>query len=96
MRVIEISTVEALIREALPRATEEEVAFLLARCEGRSLHPDNADLLRPFTRRDDSETRVERIGMLVGCVLTGQRNGWHSSAIHPAVRRPVRDAAARA
>lgn len=95
MRVIEISTVEALIREALPRATDEEVAFLIARCEGRSLHPDNDDLLRPFTARDRADSRVDRIGMLIGCVLTGQRNGWHSSAIHPAVRRPIQDAAAR-
>lgn len=96
MRVIEISTVEALIREALPRATDEEVTFLVARCEGRSIHPDNEDLLRAFTRRDKADDRVERIGMLVGCLLTGQRNGWFSSMIHPHVRRPIRDAAARA
>lgn len=96
MRVIEISAVEALIREALPRATDDEIAFLVARCEGRSLHPDNDDLLRPFTARDRAEGRVEQIGMLIGCVLTGHRNGWDSSAIHPAVRRPIRDAAARA
>ncbi|MCJ2075421.1 hypothetical protein MKK68_07080 [Methylobacterium sp. E-016] len=95
MRVIEILTVEALIREALPRATDEEVAFLIARCEWRSLHPDNADLLRPFTVRDRAESRVDRIGMLVGCLLTGQRNGWFSSLIHPHVRRPIADAAAR-
>lgn len=96
MRIIEISTVEALIREALPRATDEEVSFLIARCQGRSLHPDNADLLRPFTHREKADGRVERIGMLVGCLLTGQRNGWFSSLIHPHVRRPIRDAAARA
>ena len=58
MRLIELSTVEALFRNALPRATDEEVKFVMGRIAGRSFPPDNEDLLRPFTDRDTPRDRV--------------------------------------
>ncbi|CAO4181459.1 hypothetical protein EEDFHM_03926 [Methylorubrum populi] len=96
MQTVDIATVEALIREGLPRATEEEVADLVSRCAGRALHPDNADLLRPFGPRDRERTRRGRVETLVGCLLTGHRNGWYGNALNPQVRRTIEDAAARA
>ena len=93
---IDISVVETLIREGLPRATEEEVGGLLERCGGRTLHSDNADLLRPFTPRDRERTRRERVETLVGCLLTGHRSGWYSNALNPRIRRMIEAAAARA
>lgn len=93
---IDIAVVETLIRDALPRATEEEAGALLERCGGRVLHPDNADLLRPFGPRDRESARVDRVGMLVGCLLTGHRNGWFACPISPTVRRLIEGAASRA
>ena len=96
MQTIDIAAIETLIREGLPRATEEEVAGLVSRCACRALHPDNADLLRPFGPRDRERTRRERVETLVGCLLTGQQSGWFSNALNPQVRRTIEDAAARA
>lgn len=93
---IDIAAFEILLRDALPRATEEEVRAIMERCNGRTLHPDNADLLRPFRPRDRESDRVDRVGMLVGCLLTGHRNGWLSSAIAPPDRKLVERPAARA
>lgn len=95
MRYTDIAVVETLIRDALLRATEAEVAALMERCDGRTLHPDNADLLRPFGPRDRESNRVDRIGQLVGCLLTGHRNGWYSSHIRSADRRLVDTPASR-
>lgn len=96
MRVIELSIPEALIREGLPRATDEEVAFLVGRFAGRSLPPDNADLLRPFTDRDTPRDRVLRVQLLLGCLLTGRRAGWSLGMVSRSVERIVEAAAARA
>ncbi|ACK82806.1 hypothetical protein [Methylorubrum extorquens] len=96
MQTIDIAAIEALIREGLPRATEEEVAGLVSHCAGRTMHPDNADLVRPFGPRDRERTRRERVETLVGCLLTGQRNGWFSNALNPQVRRVIEDAGVRA
>ena len=85
----DIAVVETLIRDAMPRATEAEVAAILERCGGRTLHPDTGGLLRPFGPRDRESNRVDRIGQLVGCLLTGHRNGWYSSDIRSADRRLV-------
>ncbi|BCM81578.1 hypothetical protein [Methylobacterium indicum] len=96
MRVIELSIPEALIREALPRATDEEVAALVGRFAGRSFSPDNEDLLSPFTDRDTPRDRLARIRVVIGCILTGRRNGWVLGMVSPTVERIVEAAAARA
>ena len=67
----------------------------MERCGGRTLHPDSVDLLRPFGPRDDESIRINRLGMLLGCLLTGHRNGWFSSLIAPPVRKFVTGPAAR-
>jgi hypothetical protein len=95
MQTVDIAAIEALVREALPRATEEEVAAIVALCEGRALHRDNADLLLPFHPRDRERTRVGRVETLVGCLVTGQRNGWYGNAIRPDLRRLIEGAAVR-
>ena len=96
MRTIDIADIEAFIRTGLPRATDEEVASLVARLGGRGIRQDDADLLRPFTDRDTPRDRLARIRVAIGCVLTGHRNGWVLGRVSPTVERIVEAAAARA
>lgn len=96
MRTIDLSIVETLIREALPRATEEEIGQLVSRFGGRAFHPDNNDLLTPFGPRDTARTKLARVQTLIGCAMTGRRNGWALGDVSRTVERLVEDAAARA
>jgi len=96
MRTIELNIPETLIRDALPRATDEEVAALVGRFAGRSFPPGNEDLLSPFTERDTPRDRVLRVQLLLGCLLTGRRAGWSYGFVSPTVERIVEAAAARA
>ncbi|MGU3545760.1 hypothetical protein [Methylobacterium sp. A52T] len=96
MRPIDISNFETMIREALPGATDEEVATLFGRLRGRVIHEDDTDLLRPFTERETPRDRVRRVQMAIGCLLTGRRNGWAIGPVSPTVTRIVEAAVARA
>lgn len=96
MRAIDIADIEALIREALPRATDEEVASLVGRLGGRAIRQDDADLLRSFTDRETPRDRLARIRAAIGCMLTGRRNGWALGMVSSQVERIVEAAAARA
>ncbi|KQU31066.1 hypothetical protein ASG63_16335 [Methylobacterium sp. Leaf94] len=93
--LIEAATIEPLFREALPLATDEEIAVLVSRCEGRLLHEDNDDLLRSFGRRDTSDSKIQRVGMLIGCLTCGSRNAWFGSAVSHTLTSLVKRAAAR-
>lgn len=95
MQTIDIAVIEARVREGLSRATEDEVAFIIARCEGRALSRENAELARPFLPRDRERSRREGVEALIGCLLTGQRSGWFSNALNPQVRRIIVEAGAR-
>ena len=64
-----------MIHQALPRATDEEVATFFGRPRGRVIREDDTDLLQPFTDRETPRDRVHRIQMAIGCILTGRRNG---------------------
>lgn len=96
MREFDITVIEALIREALTLATDEVVASLVGRLGGRVIRPDDTDLLRPFTDRDTPRDRVGRLQTVLGCILTGRRNGWACGMVSAQVERIVEAAAARA
>ncbi len=96
MREIPLSQAETLIRDALPRATDEEVAFLVSRFAGRSFHIDHAELFRPFTDRETPQNRVRRIQRAIGCIVTGRFNGWDIGPVSLTVTRIVEAAVARA
>lgn len=94
--VVEASVIEPLFREALPRATEEEIAELVALCAGRTLDDDNADLLHAFRLRDRPISKIHRVEILVGCLLCGRRNAWSCGEVRRSITGLVKRAAARA
>lgn len=93
--LIEAATIEPLFREALPLATEEEIAFLLSRCEGRILREDDRDSVRSFGRRDTPDGMIDRVGMLISCLVCGHRNAWFGSQVSHTLKSVVKRASSR-
>lgn len=94
--VVEASVIEPLFRQALPRATEDEIAELVTRCAGHPLNDDNTDLLSAFGPRDTPALKLLQIEMLLGCLLGGHRNAWSCGRVSHTYKSLVKRAVARA
>lgn len=96
MRTVDATVIEPFIREALPLATDAEVAAILARLDGRVVRPDEVERVRPGQMRLSPESKVDRLRGFITHALTGQPGcGYWPSIIAPNVRRLVDVPAAR-